>query len=580
MKTIRIILLAKNWKRIVAVCIASYEFLAFGSEIFVAGYGSGVVQRFDSVTRSSTTFASGFRSPIGLAFDTVGNFYVGDYDASTIYRFSSNGVRTTFAATGLTYPMGLAIDAAGNVYAANLWGNNIAKYTPGGVASVFATISQPKGLAFDHEGNLYVSTADNTILRYDSFGHSSFFATAAMGLNGPLGLQFDAAGNLFVANYWNSNIIKRDTAGNWSVFATTPPGYSNPLGLALDADGSIYVTCAGNFIEKFDAQGNGTFFASTPNGPWMVAIKPVSEPVSTNSPPRLTCPAATVVECGTAAEVTAQISDPDGDAMVVVWTLNGTTIHTNLMPNSSPGAINNISISPSFLLGTNILGIGVTDGTNVTSCTSSIKVVDTISPNITCAPNKTVQCGTSWSFDSPSGSDACCGTNVSITVLGTATNVCGSGSCVASFTRIWLAADCSGNTSTCSQTVKVIDTQPPKLSRASANPATLWPPNHKFVPVTIQAAVSDGCDPVPTWRIKSVAITDRVTAPATAQEPDFRIMGAHTLLLRAERNDARAGRTYRIVLESRDASGNTAPGSVLVTVPGAGSKPWLLPTPR
>jgi len=256
------------------------QFHVNGFDIFVAGYGSGVVQQFNSLTSSSTTFASGLVSPIGLAFDGTGNFYVGDYDAATIYRYSPNGVRTTFATVGLQNPMGLSVDGAGNVYAANLWGNNITKYSPSGAESVFANVAQPKGLTFDSAGNLYVSTGNNTILRYDSLGHSGIFATASMGLNGPLSMQFDAAGNLFVANYWGSDILKRDTAGNWSVFATTPPGYSNPVGLALDADGSMYVSCAGNFIEKYNAQGNGTFFASTVNGPWMIAIKPVPEPSS------------------------------------------------------------------------------------------------------------------------------------------------------------------------------------------------------------------------------------------------------------------------------------------------------------
>jgi sugar lactone lactonase YvrE len=251
-----------------------------GSDLFVAGYGSGVVQQFNSLTSSSTTFASGLVNPIGLAFDSAGNFYVGDYGASTIYRYGPNNIRTTFATAGLQNPMGLAVDGSGNVYAANLWGNSITKYTPGGLMSVFANVTKPKGLTFDGAGNLYVSTEANTILRYDSLGHSQVFATASMGLNGPLGMQFDTAGNLFVANYFASDILKRDTAGNWSVFAATPPGYSNPAGLALDVDGSMYVTCAGNFIEKYDAQGNGTFFASTVNGPWMIAIKPVPEPSS------------------------------------------------------------------------------------------------------------------------------------------------------------------------------------------------------------------------------------------------------------------------------------------------------------
>ncbi len=99
-----------------------------------------------------------------------------------------------------------------------------------------------------------------------------------------------------------------------------------------------------------------------------------------NAAPAVTCPPATVVECGTSTNLTAVVSDPEGDAMTVVWTLNGTAIQTNLVPTSSPGAVTNVSISGFFPLGTNILALGVTDGTNVASCTTSVTVVDTAPP--------------------------------------------------------------------------------------------------------------------------------------------------------------------------------------------------------
>ena len=103
-------------------------------------------------------------------------------------------------------------------------------------------------------------------------------------------------------------------------------------------------------------------------------------PVATNAPPTLICPAATVVECGTLTNLTAQVSDPEGNAMTVVWTLHGTAVQTNLVPASSPGSVTNISIAGFFPLGTNILALGVTDGTNVASCTTSVTVVDTTPP--------------------------------------------------------------------------------------------------------------------------------------------------------------------------------------------------------
>lgn len=277
MKSTRIFLSLGKWKCLIAVSIAVFQLFASGSQIYVAENGSGDVEQFNSVTQSGTTFASGL-DPIGLAFNSAGDLFVGDNAASTIYRYSPGGTRTTFATAGLQNPIGLAVDSAGDVYAANLNGNDITKYTSTGAGSLFANVSQPKGLTFDSSGNLYVSTANNTIVEYNSQGQGQVIATATQGLNGPLAMQFNSDGDLFVANYFSSDILERNTAGNWSVFATTPSGYSNPLGLTFGPDGTMYVTCAGNFIEQYNTQGDGSLFASTGNGPWMIAVAPVPEP--------------------------------------------------------------------------------------------------------------------------------------------------------------------------------------------------------------------------------------------------------------------------------------------------------------
>ncbi len=91
-------------------------------------------------------------------------------------------------------------------------------------------------------------------------------------------------------------------------------------------------------------------------------------------------------------------------------------------------------------------------------CTQVVSVVDTTPPTLTCATNKTVECGSSWSFDEPTVSDNCC-TNQPV-VLNTVTNT---GNCPQVITRTWLARDCCGNTNTCSQTVFVVDTTPPTI---------------------------------------------------------------------------------------------------------------------
>ena len=61
---------------------------------------------------------------------------------------------------------------------------------------------------------------------------------------------------------------------------------------------------------------------------------------------------------------------------------------------------------------------GNTNSTNVVYTWTA----DTTPPVLTCASNKTVECGAQWSFDPPMVADACSGTNVTIAIIGTVTN--------------------------------------------------------------------------------------------------------------------------------------------------------------
>ncbi len=99
---------------------------------------------------------------------------------------------------------------------------------------------------------------------------------------------------------------------------------------------------------------------------------------------------------------------------------------------------------------------------NTATCSQVVIVSDTTPPVATCAPNKTVQCGTAWTFDAPTAFDACCGTNVTITVQFT-TPPFGT-PCTQTTTRQWLISDCCGNSVICSQTVAITDTIPPTIN--------------------------------------------------------------------------------------------------------------------
>jgi len=79
-------------------------------------------------------------------------------------------------------------------------------------------------------------------------------------------------------------------------------------------------------------------------------------------------------------------------------------------------------------------------------------------PALSCSNDKTVECGTTWSFDPPVVSTPCNGLGLTPAVLSTTTNGLAPGSSPALAPR-----DACGNSNTCSQTVTVVVTGPRRL---------------------------------------------------------------------------------------------------------------------
>src|SRR5207244_494594 len=75
--------------------------------------------------------------------------------------------------------------------------------------------------------------------------------------------------------------------------------------------------------------------------------------------------------------------------------------------------------------------------------TKTLKIAD-VTPCPMTMPsttNKTVACGSVWSFDPPLAFTYCCGTNVTVANLSTVTN----GSCPQLIARTWSVTDCCSN---------------------------------------------------------------------------------------------------------------------------------------
>lgn len=131
--------------------------------------------------------AASFSSPTGLAIDGNGNIYVADAGNHRIRKISTSGTVTTIAGNGtagntdgtgtaatFVSPSGIAVDAAGMLYVTN--SNSVRKVTSSGVVTTIAGsstgsyadgtgtaagFSNPRGIAVDGNGNIYVTQLAN-----------------------------------------------------------------------------------------------------------------------------------------------------------------------------------------------------------------------------------------------------------------------------------------------------------------------------------------------------------------------------------------------------------------------------------
>ncbi|MEO6231000.1 MAG: T9SS type A sorting domain-containing protein [Ferruginibacter sp.] len=121
---------------------------------------------------------------------------------------------------------------------------------------------------------------------------------------------------------------------------------------------------------------------------------------------------------------------------------------------------------------------------------------------------------------------------------------------------------------TCSFNVAVQDKEPPVITNAAANPASLWPPNHQMKEVEINYTLTDNCQATAVLSVSSNEPQD----PAG----DWQIIDAHHIKLRADRANNGNGRLYTITIIATDAAGNKTTKQVFVKVPHDQAAPKLI----
>ena len=100
-----------------------------------------------------------------------------------------------------------------------------------------------------------------------------------------------------------------------------------------------------------------------------------------NQPPTITCPTNITVECGT--ELKATVNDPDGDALAVVWRVDGLDVQTNFLSALHPPAPRSVKLKASLSSGAHTISLRVSDGkAAVVACASSVTGTDAKPPQI------------------------------------------------------------------------------------------------------------------------------------------------------------------------------------------------------
>ena len=176
-----------------------------------------------------------------------------------------------------------------------------------------------------------------------------------------------------------------------------------------------------------------------------------------------------------------------------------------------------------FPVGTTTVTSTTTDaGGNTATCTFTVKVNDTQAPVITCPANIVVgntagTCGAVVNYPAATATDNCAGT---VTV--TSTPPSGTTFPLGTTTVTATATDAAGNTSTCTFTVKVNDTQAPVVT-CPANIVVSNTPGQCGAVVTFPpSTATDNCGPT------SLALTQSASNTITTGSPSCNAGGLHT----------------------------------------------------
>jgi streptogramin lyase len=268
----------------------------------------------------------------GVAIDSTDTLYVADWANCAVRKITSTGVVTTLAGNGtpafadgtgtnarFSSPVGIAVDSSGTVYLADTSNNRIRKITSTGVVTTIAgqttagstnatgtnaTFNNPRGVALDSTGTLYIADTNNNLIRkidtsgvvttLAGSGSSTPFSDgtgAGATFNSPRGIVVDSGGNVYVGDTGNNRIRRITPSGVVTTLAGSGTGsfadgtgtnarFNSLLGgLVFDSSGNLYVADSGNNrIRRITSSGVVTTYAGNGNNVFSNGIPQFNTP--------------------------------------------------------------------------------------------------------------------------------------------------------------------------------------------------------------------------------------------------------------------------------------------------------------
>jgi hypothetical protein len=200
-----------------------------------------------------------------VTYDAAGNLYIADNFNNVVRRVDVQGIIQTVAGTGvagdgadgvqaqnvaLNDPRGVAMDSSGNLYIADRNNSKVRKVSPNGVISTFYSILGPDTVVVDGNDNVFVLSGYSHVIR--ELNPAGLVLRTVPGNFGDIAVEAD--GTIVQADLDNLQVVRIDTAGLVTRIAGQGDGvpgfggdggpavsarFAGPIGVVIDKSGTI-----------------------------------------------------------------------------------------------------------------------------------------------------------------------------------------------------------------------------------------------------------------------------------------------------------------------------------------------------